>query len=81
VFNAVAVQMADDVGISARKRMAIEFLSTESSSLIDIHRRLRSGYGKDAIDISSVRRWVCLFKSSEECIGDRPLGAFAKSYT
>jgi hypothetical protein len=71
--------MADDVRICTRQRMAIEFLGTESSRLIDIHRRLKSVYGEDAIDISSVRRWVCLFKSSEECIGDRPLGALAKS--
>jgi len=54
VFNTVAVQMADDVGI--RTRQIIEFLGTESSSPIGIHRRLRSMYGEDAIDISSVRR-------------------------
>jgi len=56
VFSTVAVQMADDVGIRTRQRMAIEFLVTESSSPIGIHRRLRSVYGEDAIDISSVRR-------------------------
>jgi hypothetical protein len=72
VFNTVALQMADDVGIRTRQRVAIEFLGTESSSLKDIHRRLRSVYGEDAIDISSVRRRVRRFKSSEKDIGDAP---------
>ena len=81
VFNTVAVQMADDVAIRTRQIMAIEFLGTESSSPIDIHGRLRSMYGGDAIDISSVRRWVRRFKSSEEGIGDRPRSASAKSFT
>ena len=81
VFNTVAVQMADDVGIHTRQRMAIEFLGTESSSLIDIHRRLRSLYGEDAIDICSVRRRVLLFKSSEKDTGDRPRSALAKRFT
>jgi hypothetical protein len=80
VFNTVAVQMADDVGILTRQSMAIEFLYTESSSLIDIHRRLRSVYGEDAIVINSVRCWVRRFKSSEEGIGNRPLSALAKRF-
>jgi hypothetical protein len=56
VFNTVEVQMAADVGIRIRQIIATEFLGTESSSPIGIHRRLRSVYGEDAIDISSVRR-------------------------
>jgi hypothetical protein len=72
--------MADDVGIRARQRMVIEFLGTEGSSPIDIHRRLRSIYGEDVMDISSIRHWVRRFKSSEQDIGDRPRSALAKSF-
>ena len=73
--------MADDVGIRTGQRIAIEFLGMESSGLTDIHRRLRSVCGDYAIDISSVRRWVRRFKSSEKVIGDRSRRALTKRVT
>jgi transposase len=64
--------MADVVDVRTRQRAVIEFLTAEGSSPIEIHRRLRSVYGEDAIDVSSVRHWVRRFKSGEKDIGDRP---------
>jgi hypothetical protein len=52
--------------------MVTEFLTLEVSSLIKIHRHLESMYGEDAIDVSSVRCWVCHSKSGEKDTGDRP---------
>jgi hypothetical protein len=42
---------------------------------------LRSVYSEDAIDISSVRRWVRRFESSEKDTGDRPRSALVKRFT
>ena len=42
--------------IPISKRGVSEFLTAESSPT-DIHRRLRSVYGQDAIDVSSVGDW------------------------
>jgi hypothetical protein len=47
-------------------RVVIELFTPESSSLIEIHRRLRSMCVEGAAD---VRHWVRCFKS---CTGDRP---------
>jgi hypothetical protein len=38
------------------QRVAIEFLTAEGSSGIEIHRRLRSVCGEGAVDVRSVRR-------------------------
>ena len=64
--------MADVVDIRTKQCVVIKFLTAEGSSPIEIHRRLRSVYGEDAIDVTSVRRWVRRFKSGEKDISDRP---------
>jgi transposase len=64
--------MADVVDVRSRQRVVIEFLTAEGSSPIKIHRRLRSVFGEDTIDVSSVRSWVRHFKSGEYDNGDRP---------
>ena len=40
--------------VRTRQRVVIEFLTAEGSRPIEIHRRLRSVYGEDAVDVSSV---------------------------
>jgi histone-lysine N-methyltransferase SETMAR len=50
--------------------VVIEFLTAESSSPIEIHRRLRSVYVEDAIDVGSDAGSVVL--SGEQDIGDMP---------
>jgi hypothetical protein len=55
--------------------MAIEFLTVEGANPIEIHRRLRSVNGEDAIDVSSVGRWVSLFKKSEKTYVTGPTAA------
>jgi hypothetical protein len=58
------------VDIRARQRVVIDFLNAKCRSPIEIHRRQRNTYGEDAIDVSSVRRWVCRFKSDQKDVGD-----------
>ena len=67
--------------VRTRQRVVTEFITAEGFSPIEVHRRLRSVYGEDAIDVSSVRRWVRRFKGDEKDIGDRPGSALAKSFT
>jgi hypothetical protein len=52
--------------------VATEALTVERSSPIEFHRSLRTVYGEDAADASSVRRGICHFKSGEKNTGDRP---------
>jgi hypothetical protein len=59
----------EDVDICPRQRVVIEFLAVTGSSLIEIHRCLGSVY---AIDVSSVRCWVCHFRNGERDIRDKP---------
>jgi hypothetical protein len=47
---------------------------------IDIWIRLRSFYGEDAIDVSSVRSRVGSIKNVEEDSGDRPCSSLSKSF-
>jgi len=47
-----------------------KFLTVKASSPIEIQRCLKIGYDKDAIDVSSVRHWVCCFKSSKKDTGN-----------
>lgn len=60
--------------------MAIEFLTAEGSSLVEIHRRLRRMCCQDTVDIMSVRRWVRRFKVGEKDAGDRPCSPSAMFY-
>jgi hypothetical protein len=71
--------MADALDIRTRQTAVTEFLTAEGSSPTEIHRRLRSAYGGDAIEVSSVRRWARRFKSSEKDTGDRFRPAMAVS--
>jgi transposase len=64
--------MADVVDVRTRQRVVTKFLVAKGSSPIDIHRRLRSVYSEDAIDVISVRHWVRRFKSGEKGTGYRP---------
>jgi hypothetical protein len=54
--------MADVVDVRTRQRVVIEFLTAESSSPIEIHRRLISVYVEDAIDVGSDAGSVVLRK-------------------
>lgn len=51
-FNALLADVAD---VGNREKVITEFLNTEDSSPIEIHRRLRSLCSEDAIDVSSER--------------------------
>jgi transposase len=64
--------MTDVVDVNTRQRMVTELLTAEGSSPIEVHRRLRSVYGEDAVEISSVRRWIRRFNSGEKDVGDNP---------
>jgi len=61
-----------NVDVHSRQRVVIEFLTAEGSRPIVIHRLLRSMYGENAIDISSVRRWVHCFESGEKTLVTGP---------
>ena len=47
-----------------RQRTVFVLLNVEDSGLTQIYRRLKSTYGEDSIDVSSVRCWVRRFKTS-----------------
>ena len=66
--------------VCTRQRVVIELLIAQGSNWIHIQRHLRSVYGEDAIDVSSVRCWISHFKSSEKDIGDRPCSSSAQSF-
>jgi len=61
-----------NVDVHSRQRVVIEFLTAAGSSPIVIHRLLRSMYGEDAIDVSSVRCWVRCFESREKTLVTGP---------
>jgi hypothetical protein len=63
--------MTDAVHIHTRQRVVTEFHSEEGSRSIQIHRCLKSVYGEDATDVSSVTCCVHHFKSGEKDTGDR----------
>jgi hypothetical protein len=56
--------MAVVLDVLIRQRVVTEFLTAEGPRLPEIHQCLRSMYGDDAVDVSSVRCWVHCFKSS-----------------
>jgi hypothetical protein len=43
----------------------IEFLTAEKVTPTEIHRRLKAVYGDDAVDRSTVNRWVIKFRGCE----------------
>lgn len=47
------------------KQRVIEFLTAEKVNPTEIHRRLKSGYGDDAVDRSTVNQWVIKFRGCE----------------
>jgi hypothetical protein len=64
-----------DVGISARQIVVTEFLIADSSSPVEIHRRLTSVYGEDAMDVSSVTRWVRFLRAEKRTVVTGPAAA------
>lgn len=58
--------------LNTRHRMLTELLIAEGSRPVQIYRRLRSVYGEDAVEISSVRLWLRRFNSGENNVGKSP---------
>ena len=58
--------------VNTRQRMLTELLTAEGSRPVQIHRRLSSVYGEDAVEVSSVRRWLRRFNSGEKDVGNSP---------
>ena len=46
------------MSVLEKQRALIEFLTAENNPPIQIHRRMKTVYGDECIDISNVRRWV-----------------------
>jgi len=44
---------------------AIELLTAEKVSPIEIHRRMQAVYGDQCVDVSTIRHWVRRFKDGE----------------
>ena len=44
--------------VQFKQRAAIEFLTAEKISQVDIHRRMQVVYGDKCVDVSTVIRWV-----------------------
>ena len=55
--------------------MVTEYLTAEVSSSTGIHRRLRNVYGEDAIDVTTVRRWVHVLKVVKRTLVTGPTAA------
>jgi len=51
--------------IRVKQRAVIEFLSAEKVTPTEIHRRLKAVYGDDAVDRTTVNRWVIKFRGCE----------------
>ncbi|PNF18261.1 hypothetical protein B7P43_G16306 [Cryptotermes secundus] len=48
-----------------KQRAVFEFLTAEKVTPTEIHRRLKAVYGDDAVDRSTVNRWVIKFRGCE----------------
>ena len=57
--------------VRQKQKWVIEFLDAEVEP-IDGHRRLVNVYGPEAIDVSTVRRWVRRFRSGDRDVSDKP---------
>ncbi|PNF28779.1 hypothetical protein B7P43_G06451 [Cryptotermes secundus] len=55
-----------------KEKCVIEFLTAEQIVPIDIHRHLLKVYGDNAVDVTTVRRWVVRFNSGENEVHDKP---------
>ena len=69
--------MAAPLEVRQKQRIVIEFLVSEGESPLNISKRLDNVFKNDAIDYSTVKRWVQRFKGGEEEMGkasvsDRP---------
>jgi saccharopine dehydrogenase-like NADP-dependent oxidoreductase len=64
-------KMAGVTDTHMKHRMAIEFLTAEEVSPIEIHRHLKSVYGEHTADMSVVGCWVRHFKSGETETADK----------
>ncbi|XP_069998815.1 protein GVQW3-like [Penaeus vannamei] len=54
-----------------KQRCVIEFLHAEGVGPIDIHRRLVRVYRAEAVDVSTVRRWVRRLRSGDRDLSDK----------
>jgi len=45
--------------------VVIEFLTSQIVPPVEIHRQMQAVYGDHCVDVSTVRRWVRLFKDGE----------------
>ncbi|XP_027213410.2 uncharacterized protein [Penaeus vannamei] len=52
--------------VRQKQRYVTEFLHAEEVRPADIHRRLVNVYGAEAVDVSTVRKWVHRFPSSDK---------------
>ncbi len=59
-----------------KQRCIIEFLHAEKIEPINIHQRLVYVYKADAVDISTVRRWVRWFLSGDRDVSDKVRSVF-----
>ena len=58
--------------VRQKQRCVVEFLNAEGVAPIDIHRRLANVYGAEAVDVSTVRRWVRRFEGGDTDVYDKP---------
>jgi hypothetical protein len=65
---------ADALYVRTRLRVVTEFLTVEDSSPIEIHRRLRSVYCVDAIDVSS-DAWSVVIRAVKRALVTGPAAA------
>ena len=56
--------------VRQKQRCVIEFLHAENIEPINIHRRLVNIYEADAVDVSTVRRWVRRFQSGDRDVSN-----------
>lgn len=63
LFISVTIETClSDMSIRVKQRAVIEFLTAEKVTPTEIHRHLKAVYGNDAIDRTTVNRWVIKFR-------------------
>lgn len=58
-----------DMEVLMKKRCGIEFLHVEKMAPIDIYQCFLNTSGEQTVDVSTVRRWVVCFSSSDSDSG------------
>jgi len=67
-------RMASDLEVHMKQRSVTECLFVEKMASTDIHQHSLTVYGDQAVDVSTVRRWVLRFSSGNSDSGSPPLG-------